>query len=387
MGSRRGAGGVRPEKGGIQIDFRWRGRRWRPSLDLAPTPANLRYAERVRSEILERVRHGTFRFADYFPEARCAPPDGAGAAQTLEEYADLWMAGQGALEAATRRGYRSALDAHILPMFGNRRLDGVRHSELAAFAGGEWSSAKTRNNALIPLRGIFAMALLDGVIDRDPMGGIRNQRHQSPPADPFTRGEADALMEALRRLHPREAGYFELAFWTGMRTSELVELKWSDVDMRSGRLVVSRARVSGIEKGTKTHVARELELNSRARAALEEQRAVSLLAGGHVFLNATTGEPYPDDQTPRRRFKDALRATGIRARDPYNTRHSYASWCLTAGLNPAWIARQLGHSVEMLLRRYGKWLEVEDAGRQAKRLEEELVSARSARSAPDAGGA
>jgi len=83
VGSRRGAGGVRPEKDAIQIDFRWRGRRWRPSLSLEPTPANLRYAERVRAEILERIRHGTFRFADYFPDARCAPPDGPAGATTF----------------------------------------------------------------------------------------------------------------------------------------------------------------------------------------------------------------------------------------------------------------------------------------------------------------
>lgn len=379
MGGRRGAGGVRPEAAGIQIDFRWRGRRWRPTLDLAPTPANLRYAERVRAEIVERIRHGTFRFADYFPDARCAPPEGPAAATTFAAYAELWLKAQGALEASTLRGYRSALDAHLLPRFGERRLDGILHSELAGFFGGYWSSAKVRNNVLIPARGVFGMALRDGVTTRDPLAGVRNARHQAPPPDPFELAEAEAIVAKLREMYGIEAEYFEVAFWTGMRTSELIELRWGDVDLPAGTALVSRARVSGVEKGTKTHAARLVELNSRVRAALERLRPVSQLAGGHVFLNPNTKAPYPDDQLPRRRFKAALRALSMRQRDAYNTRHSYASWCLTAGLKPAWVARQLGHSVEVLLRRYARWIAADDAGREARRFEEELVSAGSVR--------
>ncbi len=55
-------------------------------------------------------------------------------------------------------------------------------------------------------------------------------------------------------------------------------------------------------------------------------------------------------------FKDALASLGIRERRQYDTRHTYATMCLMAGMNPAFIANQLGHSVEMLLSTYAKWL-------------------------------
>lgn len=41
---------------------------------------------------------------------------------------------------------------------------------------------------------------------------------------------------------------------------------------------------------------------------------------------------------------------------PYNCRHTYATICLMSGLNPAFIAQQLGHSVQMLLSTYARWL-------------------------------
>ena len=46
----------------------------------------------------------------------------------------------------------------------------------------------------------------------------------------------------------------------------------------------------------------------------------------------------------------------IRYRPPYNCRHAYATMRAMSGINPAFIAQQLGHSVQMLLSTYARWL-------------------------------
>lgn len=56
-----------------------------------------------------------------------------------------------------------------------------------------------------------------------------------------------------------------------------------------------------------------------------------------------------DPSATIRHLKPALEALGIRERRQYDTRHTYATLCLLAELNPAFIAAQLGHSLEMLL--------------------------------------
>ncbi|MCF7530875.1 hypothetical protein [Pseudomonas petrae] len=59
---------------------------------------------------------------------------------------------------------------------------------------------------------------------------------------------------------------------------------------------------------------------------------------------------------PKRYWLSALRKLGIRQRRMYDTRHTYATMCLMSGVNPAFIAAQLGHSVLVLLSTYAKWV-------------------------------
>ncbi len=48
---------------------------------------------------------------------------------------------------------------------------------------------------------------------------------------------------------------------------------------------------------------------------------------------------------------------GVRYRNPYQLRHTYASTRLTAGANPYWLANQMGHvDVEMVFKIYGKFI-------------------------------
>ncbi len=61
-----------------------------------------------------------------------------------------------------------------------------------------------------------------------------------------------------------------------------------------------------------------------------------------------------------RPFKSALKALD-RERRQYGTRHTYATMSLMAGMDPAFIANQLGHSVEMLLSTHAKWISSSDA--------------------------
>nr|WP_257645146.1 tyrosine-type recombinase/integrase [Pseudomonas putida] len=61
------------------------------------------------------------------------------------------------------------------------------------------------------------------------------------------------------------------------------------------------------------------------------------------------------------------RRAGIRPRRPYQTRHTYACWCLTARGNLAFIAKQMGHKdFTMLVEVYAKWMEDESSNELAR---------------------
>nr|WP_323368214.1 MULTISPECIES: integrase [Pseudomonas] len=69
-----------------------------------------------------------------------------------------------------------------------------------------------------------------------------------------------------------------------------------------------------------------------------------------------------------RQFKSAPKALNIRDRRQYAPPHTYATMCLMPGMNPAFIANQLGHSVEMLLSTYAKWISSSSDWRELEKL-------------------
>jgi len=104
---------------------------------------------------------------------------------------------------------------------------------------------------------------------------------------------------------------------------------------------------------TKTRRPRKVLLNDRALHALEKPRPLTEARSDDVFAPSGTDDRSAlfirPEASQQRYWLAALRTLGIRHRRLYDTRHTYATMCLVAGMNPAFIAAQLGHSVQVLL--------------------------------------
>ena len=73
------------------------------------------------------------------------------------------------------------------------------------------------------------------------------------------------------------------------------------------------------------------------------------------MLCPKTKEPF-FNENHLERLVEAMKACSIRHRPAYNARHTYATMLLMDGVNPMFVADQLGHSLQMLIKRYTKWL-------------------------------
>lgn len=363
--------GVTIRGNSIQIAFTADRTRHREVLKLPPTPTNIKYAERLRAEILRKVELRSFSLAEYFPNSKHAPQGNE--VPTVSEMFEKWIGGMVGKSHTTIYGYRSAFLSTWLPAIGGMRLDSIKPSDIkAAIAGREWKSLKTLNNYMIPLRGMFSAALDDELIETSPMQRIKSVPYQTPEPDPMTLEEVSSVLAFMAANYPAPvSNYFQFAFFSGLRTGELIALRWADVDFAASKVRVEVSRTYRRLKKTKTSKIRYVDLNSQSLAALVRQKEHSFLADKEVFTNPATGRAWVDDMTQRERFwKPALRKLGMRQRDAYQTRHTFATMCLMAGSKPPYIAAQLGHAnAKMLWERYGRWINGADRGHELGLIE------------------
>ncbi|WP_429941828.1 Arm DNA-binding domain-containing protein [Achromobacter xylosoxidans] len=374
--------GVEIREKSIRISFTLDGAKKRETLKvngtpMLPTPANVKYAERVAIEIREKIRHGTFSMAEYFPES-VAEVDG-----TVGGQLDVWVASQ-RIENSTKDGYSSAIkfwkngaaDKHglrlgLIPL---RRLK-LSHI-LTVIASRPDLTGKTVNNYVSVLRQALELAVQDKILTDNPAEGVPRAKHQKEPPDPFSLEEAEAIIAYAAEKYPEPVyNMIEAWFFTGLRTSEVFGTRWPNVDLRDKTAQIVEAIVRGERKSrTKTNTGRLVKLNSRSFAAFHRQEKHSRMRGEQVWLDPRYGTAWEDERAFRRSYwSPALKILGIRYRRPYNIRHTYATMMLMAGMRPAFCAKQMGHSIQVFLTTYAKWLDGAHDDLEMARLESAIT--------------
>ncbi|HAT1848302.1 TPA: tyrosine-type recombinase/integrase [Legionella pneumophila] len=350
----------------LRISFYYKGVQCRETLKLEVTPSNIKYAERLRCEILNTIERGTFSYADYFPQSNLARRFGhvktnITIGELLRDFIDQIKATR---EHSTYIGYKKVCEAHLIPYFGEVALQDLKPAFIREWIRGLQVTSKTVSNLLIPLRAIIEQALNDEYIKSNPLDKIviskllsKQTSKSNFKVDPFDKNEVKAILDATH--HEQIRNLFQFAFFTGLRTSELIALEWEDIDLAHGIINVVRAVVKKQVKGTKTIAGRrQVMLLPPAIEALKAQMKYTNDLGKRVFHNPRTNQPWETDHQIRRTaWVHTIKRAGIRYRNPYQTRHTYASMMLSGGENIMWVASQMGHvDTEMVMKTYGKWI-------------------------------
>jgi integrase len=200
---------------------------------------------------------------------------------------------------------------------------------------------------MAPLRTLFATAVEDGLIRSNPTSRIRIPR--SPADRPDDQEPAKALTEAeLARLLnevPEEWRLFvEFLAHTGLRFSEAIGLRWSDLDVNQQRLHVRRRLYHGVDAPKSRYGRRDIPLAPRMLDALQQQRRSSNYAedGDPVFATRA-GTPLDYARVYNRVFKPAARRAGVPWVAFHTLRHTCATMLFRNGLNAKQVQMWLGH--------------------------------------------
>jgi len=276
----RGSGARTASRTSIQISFYYKGVRCRERLKLQPSKANLRYVENLKGEIENAIAKGTFNYAETFPNSTKATMFSkvAGDIIPVKQALETWLKGiEPQVERSTFLDYRNIVRNHLIPAFGDLKLSELTRTHVKDWAADKAASRKRIANILSPLRQMLADTVDAEQIVKNPLHGW-TYRKRDPvkirgDVDPFTLEEQTAIIASLP---DQAANLFQFAFWTGLRTSELIALEWGDIDWVRGVVWVRRAKVRGKLKPPKTEAGiREVKLLPAAIAALNSQTEVS----------------------------------------------------------------------------------------------------------------
>jgi len=367
--------GVKPaSESTIEITFTYQGQRCRERIKLQPTAANLIKAERHRAAILDAIDKGTFDYAVTFPNSKNRQKfDNTGF--TVQKYLDTWLNDkQAQVKASTYNDYKKTVKM-INAELGDHLLSELKRVHVYEWVKTLDCSNKRLSNLISPLRCALDDAVQHGILEHNVLTGWKYKRNEPPKQTdihPFT---ADEQKRILNATSGPAKNLIQFAFWTGLRTSELVALEWQDIDFEKGVIHVQRAKTqyANQPETTKTKSGtREVKILPPALDALNAQRSHTALKCAQVFINPITDKPFDGDQAIRKSiWKPALKKANVTYRRPYQTRHTYASMMLSAGEPLAWVSKQLGHSnVLMTAQVYATYIpdSQPDAGNRAVEL-------------------
>jgi integrase len=283
---------------------------------------------------------------------------------TFGEFAEGWLArqhdlAQGGLLRINNLGrYKTALRAYLLPFFAARPLSSITREHcddfrIAAVSVGHLNPASVNN--LVELLGLILRAAhRAGLIERDPLHGIRPLRAAVRLVDPYDRSEVRRLIRATPPAHRLLIGLAALA---GLRQGEAFAIRPADIDLTARHLRVTRSlqRHHPDFSITQRLGAPKTALGYRD---VPLQAELAILVAAHLaehwkpnpydlLCPSPRGLPHHPTTFHKKVFVPAIQAAGLRHTRYHDLRRSFVYQCVEAGVPVAQTAAWLGHTIRM----------------------------------------
>jgi integrase len=348
------------------------------------TKAAMREAKQVEARLLEEVGAGRHK---------------GSRTRTVGELLERWFEWRQMVKPispTTVMSYRGDLDRYILPALGQLRLSQLDAATLDTFysrlrAGGGKNGRPLSASIVREVHAILSGALKQAVVWA--WIGHNPAKLATPPAVEKADVRPPQAEDAARLLRvamedDSELGLFlRLAVVLGARRGELCSLRWSDVDVDQGEILIAGGivRVHGqplIDKDTKTHAKRRVAVGAGTLGLLKAHRVeqaktalacgVTLAADAYVFSHAPDAGAPLDPDGVSHRFGKLARHLGVRCR-LHDLRHFMVTQLVAGGVDWRTVSGRAGHADgHMTLATYAHFQAAQD--RQAAELMERLLA-------------
>ncbi|MCC6158873.1 MAG: site-specific integrase [Deltaproteobacteria bacterium] len=241
---------------------------------------------------------------------------------------------------------------HLAPYFQHRPMNSIRRRDVEEFVAAkvqEGLSPKSVNNLWGTLSRLLRAAVEWEVIDRSPMLGVRKLKLSDPSFDFYDEDETRRFLDECLRSEPKWHPFFAAAFMTGARLGELAALRWGDIDLERGIVLIRRAIWRGCEGSTKSGRNRYVPINAFLADVLARHRR-GKDPNGRVFLSGI------DDtltcNSHRKPFARVIKRADLKRIRFHDLRHSFASQLVMRGTPLRVVQELLGHATVQMTERY-----------------------------------
>ncbi len=274
--------------------------------------------------------------------------------ETMKQLGEVYLKDHcaGRCKPTTMAAHEWLLKKYINPKLGHRKLLDLRPADMAKLHSDLQATPYNANRVLGMLRAMLNCAERWEMIPRGsnpaavikPYSERKRERYLSEDElkallDALDMAEADGA-EAENAIGRYEAAAIRLLIFTGCRVSEIITLKWADVDLAKARITLKQHKTD--QYGDKI-----IPLNKPALEIIKTLPRSD--ANPYVIVGRMEGEHLINIQKPWRRVRNAAGLEDVRLHD---LRHSFASFAVGAGIPLALIGGLLGHRSVQTTARY-----------------------------------
>jgi integrase len=326
-------------------------------------------AETGRQRWVTTTVHGSRRFAE---RQLAALVEQTGYARlqsgSVGDLLERWReAASPAWAASTVRQTNSVISCHLVPHLGHLPVDKLTTADIDDFYGHLLRAGGREGRPLAPgtvhrvhvvLHRALAQAVRWEWIWLNPASTASPPRVPPPELCPPSPEQVAVLLESVREQSSAFYAYLRLAVSTGARRSQLLALRWAEVDTSRSSVALTRALIEGpagpVLRATKTHRTYQVELDRDTLDVLVAHRAnvmsrardanTDIGRDAFVFSLDTSGKRPWKPNWVTKRFIDARRSADLPHFRLHDLRHFTATQMLAAGVPFATVSQRLSHA-------------------------------------------